>query len=336
MRTPFIRERDGFQMLVIVLFLAFLAAVGGGVFLSLRTPPGQAPARCTQEAKLCPDGSAVGRTGPNCAFAPCPPTATTTPPGPEPVYCTLEAKQCPDGSYVGRVPPSCEFAPCPLTVNGNVPPAACKNQCGNGQCEEIVCLAVGCPCAETPASCPQDCAQPQPRECRSYASCQDGQACPAGTECSGLPAYGCYPPGCPTPICLAAATNIATPSGQVNVQKLMVGTKVWSLDAQGKKIVSTIVRVGRTPAPKNHRVVRLMLSDGREVRVSPDHPTANGQPVSKLQVGAFYDGARVTSADLVPYGEAATYDLLPDSASGAYWADGILLGSTLSASSIGQ
>jgi hypothetical protein len=27
---------------------------------------------CTQEAKLCSDGSAVGRTGPNCEFAPCP------------------------------------------------------------------------------------------------------------------------------------------------------------------------------------------------------------------------------------------------------------------------
>lgn len=27
---------------------------------------------CTEEAKLCPDGSAVGRTGPNCEFAACP------------------------------------------------------------------------------------------------------------------------------------------------------------------------------------------------------------------------------------------------------------------------
>ena len=26
---------------------------------------------CTQEAKMCPDGSAVGRTGPNCEFAEC-------------------------------------------------------------------------------------------------------------------------------------------------------------------------------------------------------------------------------------------------------------------------
>lgn len=30
------------------------------------------PVACTMEAKLCPDGSAVGRVGPNCEFAPCP------------------------------------------------------------------------------------------------------------------------------------------------------------------------------------------------------------------------------------------------------------------------
>ncbi len=27
---------------------------------------------CTMDAKLCPDGSSVGRGGPNCEFAPCP------------------------------------------------------------------------------------------------------------------------------------------------------------------------------------------------------------------------------------------------------------------------
>lgn len=30
------------------------------------------PKACTMEAKLCPDGSYVGREGPNCEFAPCP------------------------------------------------------------------------------------------------------------------------------------------------------------------------------------------------------------------------------------------------------------------------
>jgi len=33
--------------------------------------------QCTLEAFQCPDGSYVGRTGPNCEFAPCPTTPTT-------------------------------------------------------------------------------------------------------------------------------------------------------------------------------------------------------------------------------------------------------------------
>jgi putative hemolysin len=33
----------------------------------------------------------------------------------------------------------------------------CKDLCGNGTCEEIVCMAVGCPCAETAKTCPEDC-----------------------------------------------------------------------------------------------------------------------------------------------------------------------------------
>ncbi|MDB5194174.1 MAG: protein of unknown function with transrane region [Parcubacteria group bacterium] len=33
---------------------------------------------CTMEAKLCPDGSYVGRTGPDCAFSACPDATSTT------------------------------------------------------------------------------------------------------------------------------------------------------------------------------------------------------------------------------------------------------------------
>jgi hypothetical protein len=41
------------------------------------------------------------------------------------------------------------------------PPAkgkrACTDRCGDGQCQEIVCMAIGCPCAETHQTCPKDC-----------------------------------------------------------------------------------------------------------------------------------------------------------------------------------
>jgi hypothetical protein len=33
----------------------------------------------------------------------------------------------------------------------------CRDLCGDGVCQEIVCMAVGCPCPETSQTCPQDC-----------------------------------------------------------------------------------------------------------------------------------------------------------------------------------
>jgi hypothetical protein len=35
----------------------------------------------------------------------------------------------------------------------------CEDLCGDGVCQEIVCLAEACPCAESPVSCPEDCVE---------------------------------------------------------------------------------------------------------------------------------------------------------------------------------
>ena len=37
------------------------------------------PKACTMDAKICPDGSSVGRIGPDCEFAPCPTSVSATP-----------------------------------------------------------------------------------------------------------------------------------------------------------------------------------------------------------------------------------------------------------------
>ncbi|MBM3282832.1 hypothetical protein FJY90_01135 [Candidatus Gottesmanbacteria bacterium] len=59
----------------IVLFTVLgLVLVGGLVFAVFRIGSQTSPKEraCSTEAKICPDGSAVGRTGPNCEFASCP------------------------------------------------------------------------------------------------------------------------------------------------------------------------------------------------------------------------------------------------------------------------
>ncbi|HEV8669459.1 MAG TPA: Hint domain-containing protein [Candidatus Limnocylindria bacterium] len=133
----------------------------------------------------------------------------------------------------------------------------------------------------------------------------------------------------PCPICLARGTRIATPSGDVAVEDLKGGHIVWTLDATGTRVAAPLIEIGSTPVPATHRVVQLRLSDSRAVDVSPGHPTNDGRKVGDLAAGDFYDGAVVVSAELTPYTGGATFDLLPAGVTGTYWANGVLLASTL-------
>jgi hypothetical protein len=132
------------------------------------------------------------------------------------------------------------------------------------------------------------------------------------------------------PICLSAATRIATPRGEVLVPELKVGDIVWTTDLAGKRLPAPIVEVARVQVPATHVMVHLVLSDGRELWASPGHPTTDGRRLGDLRLEARLDGAIITGIQTVPYGESATYDLLPGGPTGYYWADGILLASTLS------
>jgi hypothetical protein len=133
-------------------------------------------------------------------------------------------------------------------------------------------------------------------------------------------------PNCP--ICLAAGVVIATPTGEVPVQDVRVGMRVWTTDLHGRRIIGVVLETGHMQAPLGHEVVRLALADGRTVMVSPRHPTADGRTVGELQPGAPYDGSTVVSTSLVAYA-GRTWDLLPSGPTGTYFANGVLLGSTL-------
>jgi hypothetical protein len=138
---------------------------------------------------------------------------------------------------------------------------------------------------------------------------------------TSFPARG----GCP--ICLASGDRIATPGGQIPVTELRPGMLVWTIDA-GRRVAAPIAIVRHTPAPFGHHVIRVVLADRRAVVASPGHPTADARRVGDLNPGDLLDGSRIVTVDLLPY-VGDTWDLLPRSSTGMYWADGVLLGSTL-------
>lgn len=131
------------------------------------------------------------------------------------------------------------------------------------------------------------------------------------------------------PICLAAGTLIDGPDGPVPVEEIREGMMVWTEEADGSRRAVTVLRTSRTPIPEGHRFSRLRLSDGRELTVSPGHPTGDKRPVGSLRAGDQIDGVVVTSVESRLSDEEFTYDILPSGETGTYWANGILLASTL-------
>lgn len=129
-------------------------------------------------------------------------------------------------------------------------------------------------------------------------------------------------------ICLASDDRIATPTGPVPVSQLHPGMMVWTLDAVGKRVAAPVLRVSHIPTPPGYRMLHLRLSDGRVVDASAGHPTVTGQPIGELRVGDLLDGSRLAAVEQESYA-GNTWDLLPAGPSGAYWANDVLLGSTL-------
>ena len=131
------------------------------------------------------------------------------------------------------------------------------------------------------------------------------------------------------PECLAKGTLIDTPSGPVPVEQLYKGMTAWTTDKSGKRIVAVVVETTAIPVPAYFQIINLTLTDGRSITASATHPTTEGLVLGDYQVGDAIDGTIVERVEYLLYDNGKTYDILPSGETGLYWANGILLKSTL-------
>jgi hypothetical protein len=194
--------------------------------------------------------------------------------------------------------------------------------CANGTCQtNPPCTLVGAACSQGGTCCGGQC-------CTGAQICCTVNMGPSVTACFD-PVNGTCPTGCAACQCAAQGTPIATPAGDRAIADLKVGDLVYSVD-HGALAVVPIKLVHREPVTSRHRVVELKLAHGATLRISPGHPTADGRHFSNLASSDILDGVQVVAARLVDYDQPFTYDILPNSDSGTYFAGGVLIGSTLS------
>jgi len=293
-------------------------------------------------------------TGGDAALSACP---GYTPPGPMAMTCTDHAACATFGSCyapgtsccpVGMVAPrDCESdagcsdgdvceeylasGPCTGGLGSRcVPDCRIEDMCVDATCDALGhCIPLECP-REFECAVNQDCS---PGNAAADAngcvvrSCTTGSECDCGACVNGSCQDG---PGTCQGDCACAApdTPIATPDGERAIADLRAGDLVYSVD--GDAIVVVPLRyVGQRPAPLGHRVVRVTLESGRSFDMSPGHPTADGRTLSELDAGDDLGALGVTGVEVVLYEAEHTYDILPASSSGAYFAAGALVGSTL-------
>ena len=219
----------------------------------------------------------------------------------------------------------------------------CGDTCVNPNNDIQNCQSCGHGCSGAHPFCDQGtcgsapCGGPScvgPEFCCANACCQPGQLCcdvPAsvdmGPQCTDPTADGTCPVGCPWCMCASPDTPILTPDGERPIADLREGDLVYSLE--GASVVVVPVLRTRREAVAHHEVVRLRLANGAVLEVSGSHPTADGRTFDELRAGGDLDGVAIVERSVIPYRHDYTYDILPASATGSYFAGGVRIGSTL-------
>lgn len=194
--------------------------------------------------------------------------------------------------------------------------------CDNGTCGTPSCT--GAACASSQFCCGDAC-------------CATGQLCcnvpgpvvSAVPQCV-TPVGGTCPVGCSACVCASPDTLIATPGGVRPIVSLREGDLVFSVD-HGQVVAVPVLKTKQIAVSNRHVVVRVALENGTVLEISAPHPTADGRQFGDLRAGSQLGGIRIAKVEVIPYGYDFTYDILPASDSGTYFAGGALVGSTLAA-----
>lgn len=122
--------------------------------------------------------------------------------------------------------------------------------------------------------------------------------------------------------CLPPTACIDAPGGGIELQKLSKGDYIFSLDEQGREIVVPVLDLQRVSVGEEHRLIKLIMSDGGSIVGSAMHPLADGRLLEELESGDMIEGREVKKREWYKNEYSFTMDLLPEGPTAVYRIDG--------------
>lgn len=210
-----------------------------------------------------------------------------------------------------------------LNCGGCGNPCAGPNAyCKTGTCSTPFCDQDAGACGPGSFCCGGECCAPGQLCCTTHLACCDF------TKCQAPSTEGTCQIGSPCSTCASPDTPIATPDGERAIATLGAGDLVYSVEHEAVVAVP-LLKTSRHRVGHHHRVVGIALANGAVLRISPGHPTADARVFGDLVPGDRLGEVEVVRVGLVPFDGEFTYDILPASTTGFYFAGGALIGSTL-------
>jgi hypothetical protein len=123
-------------------------------------------------------------------------------------------------------------------------------------------------------------------------------------------------------------STISCPLRDSHIYKIIPGDYIWSQNDKGEKIKAKIIK---TSKKLTYNYLKLTFSNNKELILCPDQPTIKmGKRACELKINETYNGLKIKRIDIVSLKKATpAYDILPNSETGFYWINGILMGSGL-------
>ena len=142
--------------------------------------------------------------------------------------------------------------------------------------------------------------------------------------------------------CMPNTIRILTSQGEKQIDNIQIGDSVYTFNNNDGKILAPIIQVNKIPVHCGYTMIKITLENGKSIQASLNHPipiernyassSGNQYEVllfSDIKKGDHIGNSIVVSIEFVNYNGGFTYDILPAGESGYYWADGVLVGSTL-------